>query len=370
MTPPGFPAALFFPTGMGFGREPFGGKALCKLREDGREPEISVVVWMKNVEREDCHAIDSRNLLVFRAGHGAGVLDGTSGVASGSGRSRRDRFPRRRRSPGGGSFQDAGVPRGEGRPANARGLRRVPRGGDGQDPVDERPRPAPARLADGPGGRGSGRVGLGDRAGGPGHPDPAHPDAREQTSRRSLKKGLPLLGAALLLGGAFFFGGGCAGTTAPGGTGSADFPPAVIPGVPFLPQEEDTCGPSSLAMVLRFLGSDVSTPELVRETRTEGLKGTLITDLAGAARRRGFSADVVDLDLPRLRERITAGNPVILLVDLGVWAWSRPHYLVAYGWTPEGVVAHSGLEKGKVIPFSTLDAQWIKMGRMALLVRR
>ena len=145
---------------------------------------------------------------------------------------------------------------------------------------------------------------------------------------------------------------------------------SVIAGVPFLPQEDDTCGPSSLAMVLRFLGQDVDTREIVRETRTEGLKGTLITDLAEAARRRGFAAEIADLDLPRLRERIVAGVPVILLVDLGIWTWSRPHYLVAYGWTPEGVVAHSGREQGKVIPFSTLDAQWAKMGRLAITVSR
>ena len=146
--------------------------------------------------------------------------------------------------------------------------------------------------------------------------------------------------------------------------------PSVIAGVPFLPQEDDTCGPSSLAMVLGFLGQGVGTSEIVRETRTEGLKGTLITDLAVAARRRGFAAEVADLDLPRLRERISAGVPVILLVDLGIWTWSRPHYLVAYGWTREGVVAHSGHEQGKVIPFSTLDGQWAKMGRLAIIVRR
>ena len=145
---------------------------------------------------------------------------------------------------------------------------------------------------------------------------------------------------------------------------------SVIAGVPFLPQEDDTCGPSSLAMVLGFLGRNVDTTEILRETRTEGLKGTLITDLAGAARRRGFAAEVVDLDLPRLRERISSGVPVILLVDLGIWTWSRPHYLVAYGWTPEGVVAHSGRERGKVIPFSMLDAQWAKMGRLAIIVLR
>ncbi|MCR4309861.1 MAG: C39 family peptidase [Deltaproteobacteria bacterium] len=184
-----------------------------------------------------------------------------------------------------------------------------------------------------------------------------------------------LLVAVLLTGGVLFTQGGCAASAGigAGAVQTSEAParfPTVIAGVPFLPQEDDTCGPSSLAMVLGFLGKDVNTAEIVRETRTEGLKGTLITDLTGAARRRGFAAEITDLDLPRLRERISAGVPVILLVDLGIWSWSRPHYLVAYGWTPEGVVAHSGREQGKVIPFSTLDAQWAKMGRLAIIVGR
>jgi len=193
----------------------------------------------------------------------------------------------------------------------------------------------------------------------------------------SLGEKASLLVAALLTGGLLFAQGGCAAGGSAGKeagvlqTSIAPPPVAsVIAGVPFLPQEDDSCGPSSLAMVLGFLGQNVETAEIVRETRTEGLKGALITDLAVAARRRGFAAEVADLDLPRLRDQISAGVPVILLVDLGVWSWSRPHYLVAYGWTPEGVVAHSGREQAKVIPFSTLDAQWAKMGRLAILVRR
>lgn len=182
--------------------------------------------------------------------------------------------------------------------------------------------------------------------------------------------GTRLHGAALLIGGAVFILGGCAAAGDLNGP-AADAPPAiVIKDVPFLPQEDDTCGPSSLAMVLRFLGREVSTAEIVRETRTEGLRGTLITDLAEAARKRGFAAEVVDLELSVLRGRISEGVPVILLVDLGVWVWSRPHYMVAYGWAREGVVAHSGHERGKLIPFSALDAQWARMGRLALIVRR
>jgi hypothetical protein len=121
-------------------------------------------------------------------------------------------------------------------------------------------------------------------------------------------------------------------------------------------------------MLLRFYGRDVTTGDLVRETRTAGLRGTLITDLAAAARRRGVPAEVVDLDVPALRERVAAGQPAILLLDLGVWAWSRPHYLLAYGVTPEGVVANSGETQGQIIPYGTLERQWAKMGNLAIVI--
>jgi ABC-type bacteriocin/lantibiotic exporter with double-glycine peptidase domain len=182
---------------------------------------------------------------------------------------------------------------------------------------------------------------------------------------------LRVAGAALLLGGALSVWGGCAGNrAAPGASAAAGrIAPStyVIPGVPFLPQEEETCGPSSLAMLIRYYGKDATTEELARETRTAGLRGTLITDLAAAARRRGVAAEVVDLDVTALRERVAAGQPAILLVDLGVWAWSRPHYLLAYGVTPDGVVANSGDARGKVIPYGTLERQWAKMGNLAIV---
>jgi len=182
---------------------------------------------------------------------------------------------------------------------------------------------------------------------------------------------LRLLGAVLLLGGALFVSGGCAAAR-PAAVSSPHgaIPPGtrVIEGVPFLPQEEETCGPSSLAMLLRFHGKEATTRELVDETRTAGLRGTLITDLAAAARRRGIEVEVALLDVSGLRRRILAGEPVILLVDLGTWVWSRPHYLIAYGVTEEGVVAHSGRAEGVVIPYATLEAQWAKMGHLAVVV--
>jgi ABC-type bacteriocin/lantibiotic exporter with double-glycine peptidase domain len=152
------------------------------------------------------------------------------------------------------------------------------------------------------------------------------------------------------------------GTPAPG-------PEVVIPGVPFLPQEEETCGPSSLAMMLRFLGMKAETAEIAGETRTAGLRGTLITDLAAAARRRGADAEVVNLDQAALRAEIDAGRPVILLVDLGAWVYSRPHYLLVFGYGPDRYVAHSGRTAGRQFSAADLDARWAKMGRLAIVAR-
>ncbi len=185
-----------------------------------------------------------------------------------------------------------------------------------------------------------------------------------------MTSGRRIRGAARRVGGALFLIWGCSAPppAVPPAVGAGPAAATrVLAGVPFLPQEEDTCGPSSLAMLLRFHGKDASTRELVEETRTAGLRGTLITDLAAAARRRGLPAEVTALDMPGLRRRILAGEPAVLLVDLGAWAWSRPHYLVAFGVTPEGVVAHSGRREGAVIPYDALDAQWARMGRLAIV---
>ena len=181
----------------------------------------------------------------------------------------------------------------------------------------------------------------------------------------------PFRGAALLLCGALFIGGCAAGIGPAGRDGEAPgpAPEVVIPGVPFVTQEGETCGPSSLAMMLRFLGKKAEAGEIAGETRTAGLRGALITDLAAAARRRGADAEVVSLDAAGLRAEIDLGRPVILLVDLGAWVYSRPHYLIAYGYGPGWYVAHSGRTAGRRFRASDLEARWAKMGRLAIVAR-
>lgn len=182
-----------------------------------------------------------------------------------------------------------------------------------------------------------------------------------------------LSGAALFLCGALVMLTGCAAfgrAMKPPGPAEPALPSRfVIDNVPFIPQQEDTCGPTSLAMLLRFLGQDADVGELVRETQTPRLKDVLITDLAAAAAKRGVPMDVDNLSIVRLRSLLAKGTPVILLADLGAWGISIPHYLLVYGYTPHSVIAHSGKTAGKEISYATLNDEWAKMRGLALVVR-
>ena len=65
---------------------------------------------------------------------------------------------------------------------------------------------------------------------------------------------------------------------------------AAVLAVPFVPQEQDTCGPAALAMVLRFWGAEASHDALAAELGARELKGVAGSRLAEAARSRGMTA--------------------------------------------------------------------------------
>ncbi len=143
-----------------------------------------------------------------------------------------------------------------------------------------------------------------------------------------------------------------------------------IPGIPFIPQEESRCGPASLTMVLQFWGANVSEEEVTQETFLPALRGVLISDLRAFAERKGFRATSYSSSPDDLRYRISKNEPLILLLDLGRGSYQKPHYILAIGFH-EGkgaLIAHSGRNENRVIPYDQLTAQWSKMNFLALLV--
>ena len=67
-----------------------------------------------------------------------------------------------------------------------------------------------------------------------------------------------------------------------------------------------------------------------------------------------------------LREK----KPVIVLVDLGFWVITRPHYLVIIGYSDKGFIAHTGYESGETFPYAEFGRIWAKKGSVYLSVWR
>lgn len=144
---------------------------------------------------------------------------------------------------------------------------------------------------------------------------------------------------------------------------------AMVAGVPFFAQEELQCGPASLAMVLNWSGIEVQPSDLAAEVYSPGLQGSLQSALLGAARRHGRVAYPITGSKALLAE-ISAGHPVIVLVNLGFFWYPKWHYGVVLGFDQERdeVILHSGLNANEHLRFRVFMNLWQRSEYWGLLV--
>ena len=141
-----------------------------------------------------------------------------------------------------------------------------------------------------------------------------------------------------------------------------------IEGVPFIRQDSQFCGPASLASVMAFHGVPEDQKTIGAKVYSEKLQGALITDLDRYARQKGFETKSGQGTMEGLKTEMDQGRPVIVLVDLGFWVVSKPHYLVVIGYDDEGFTAHDGYTPKNRYPYDRFEAIWGKMGNAFLLV--
>ena len=146
----------------------------------------------------------------------------------------------------------------------------------------------------------------------------------------------------------------------------------VIEGVPFVKQKDKFCGPAALASVMRFYGQNIGQEEIADRVYTPQLGGALISDMAYYAREKGYRAETKNGNINFLVFLINEGVPPIVLVDLGRWVVSVPHYYVIYGYDLDKgtFLLHTGYQGGRKIGFQELDKEWKKMNRLLLVVRK
>lgn len=144
---------------------------------------------------------------------------------------------------------------------------------------------------------------------------------------------------------------------------------AMVVDVPFFAQEELQCGPAALAMVLNWSGVALQPSDLSVEVYTPGLKGSLQSSLIGSARRHGRVAYPIT-GIESLIAEISAGHPVVVLVNLGFSWYPRWHYAVVIGYDQgkEEIILHSGLIANEILSSWTFKNIWRRGEYWGLLV--
>jgi hypothetical protein len=138
--------------------------------------------------------------------------------------------------------------------------------------------------------------------------------------------------------------------------------------VPFFPQDEYQCGPAALATVLSHGGVSVTPEALVDQVYLPSRQGSLQIEMLATPRRFGRVSYQLAPRYSDLLREVAAGNPVVVLQDVGP-LFTQWHYAVVNGFDyPSGTVyLRSGKLAREKMPFTYFERIWIKGGHWAMV---
>ncbi|MEQ8802676.1 MAG: PA2778 family cysteine peptidase, partial [Haliea sp.] len=132
--------------------------------------------------------------------------------------------------------------------------------------------------------------------------------------------------------------------------------------VPFFPQTEYQCGPAALASVLVHSGVATNPEVLAPQVYLPGRQGSLQLELLAAVRRGGRIPFTLDAGPDALLSELRAGNPVLVLQNLGLRSLPRWHYAVVVGYEPanQRVILRSGTERRRQERWGRFMSSWAR----------
>ena len=144
----------------------------------------------------------------------------------------------------------------------------------------------------------------------------------------------------------------------------------VIGDVPFFPQEAYQCGPAALATLLSFSGGGVLPSMLVDEVFVPGRNGSFQVEMLAATRSRGRLAYQIAPSLSDLLLEVEAGNPVLVLQNLGLSIRPQWHFAVAKGYdlVDQKIILNSGTIEGYRLSLKTFERTWARAQHWAVVI--
>jgi tetratricopeptide (TPR) repeat protein len=142
----------------------------------------------------------------------------------------------------------------------------------------------------------------------------------------------------------------------------------IILDVPFVKQKKSYCGPAALAAVFAYWGNSRSQEEIASSIFSLDLKGALNIDLEKYAKDNGFWAKGDDGDIERIKSRLKAGIPIIVMQKLHPFVLNRYHYTVIVGFSEDKkiIIEHTGENEFVIRSYNGFKRNWYAAGNWML----
>lgn len=144
---------------------------------------------------------------------------------------------------------------------------------------------------------------------------------------------------------------------------------AELSEVKFFAQDAYQCGPASLAMLMHHDKVEATPEQLKAFLYLPDKQGSLQVEMLATSRHYGLLAYVLRPELQDVLTEVAAGNPVIVLQNLGLNWYPLWHYAVAIGYNlnQEELILRSGSNERLVMPFTTFEHTWARSNYWAML---
>jgi len=143
-------------------------------------------------------------------------------------------------------------------------------------------------------------------------------------------------------------------------------PPAGLPAqwelvdTPFFAQQRYQCGPAALAMMLVSRGIAVQPDDLVDRVYLPARQGSVTIEMEAAARHYGQLVYPLAPRLDAVLREVAAGNPVLVLQNLGLSWYPKWHYAVVVGYDLAAgtVILRSGVTRRYLESMGVFETTW------------
>lgn len=142
--------------------------------------------------------------------------------------------------------------------------------------------------------------------------------------------------------------------------------------VAFFPQRKYQCGPAALATVLQYRDVNIKPDALVNQVYIPAKQGSLQIEMLAATRAQGLVPYVIEPTMHNLLSEVAAGNPVLVMQNLGFSWYPVWHYAVVVGYdlAAQTLVLRSAETKRWLSDFSAFERTWARSGYWGVVVTK